>query len=228
MDNDVVSTPERLKEWGYLNSIADKFDVRRKLSIGILIGANCPKALEPIEVIPAQNDGPYAFKTKLGWCVVGPISHEDNQKIVSCNRIAVKEAGNNSFSRHHLEISNKVEEVELKEMLEKLYAIEFPERQHMKREQMQDAMSAEDKEFLKLVHTETILVGNHSQVPLPFRRKDALLPNNRIQASKRLEHLKRRFCKDQTFFEEYRRAMDDMIIKGYAEKSTSNSPKGRI
>ena len=43
------------------------------LDFGILIGGNCPRALEPIEVIPCQFDGPYAFRSVLGWCVTGLI-----------------------------------------------------------------------------------------------------------------------------------------------------------
>ena len=31
------------------------------IKIGMLIGANCSKAIEPIEVIPSQEGGPYAF-----------------------------------------------------------------------------------------------------------------------------------------------------------------------
>ena len=47
----------------------------QSINVELLIGANCARALEPIKVIPSRNDGPYAMKTILGWCIVGPISY---------------------------------------------------------------------------------------------------------------------------------------------------------
>ena len=44
------------------------------ISVGLLIGANCTKALEPIEILQSRNGGPYAFKTWLGWYVIGPVN----------------------------------------------------------------------------------------------------------------------------------------------------------
>lgn len=38
-----------------------------KISVGPLTGKNYTKALEPIDIIPGENDGPYAFTTPLGW-----------------------------------------------------------------------------------------------------------------------------------------------------------------
>ena len=43
------------------------------VEIGFLIGADCSKALEPNKIIPRRNGGPYAFRTILGWCIVGPV-----------------------------------------------------------------------------------------------------------------------------------------------------------
>ena len=36
------------------------------------MGKNWAKALEPIDIMPSKTNGPYAFKPKLGWCIVGP------------------------------------------------------------------------------------------------------------------------------------------------------------
>ena len=49
------------------------------------------KALEPVEIIASQDGGPYAYKTKLGWCIVGPIVSNKNGEASRCNRIAVKD-----------------------------------------------------------------------------------------------------------------------------------------
>ena len=33
--------------------------------VGMLIGANCIKALEPVKIIATRDGGPYAYKTNL-------------------------------------------------------------------------------------------------------------------------------------------------------------------
>ena len=69
--SDEITTPENIQQWKYLHRTIPEMKINRNLEI--LIGTNCLKALEPQEVISSQGDGPYAFKTKLGWCVVGPL-----------------------------------------------------------------------------------------------------------------------------------------------------------
>ena len=32
------------------------------------------KTLEMTRILQSQDGGPYAYKTRLGWCVVGPIN----------------------------------------------------------------------------------------------------------------------------------------------------------
>ena len=41
------------------------------VDMGLLIGANCTKAIKPREVIPGADDDPYAVRTTLGWGVIG-------------------------------------------------------------------------------------------------------------------------------------------------------------
>ena len=41
------------------------------VDVGLLIGANCTKAIKPREVIPGADDDPYAVRTTLGWGVIG-------------------------------------------------------------------------------------------------------------------------------------------------------------
>ena len=63
-----------------------------KMCIGLLIGANCLKALEPMQVIASENGGPYTFRTRLGWCIVGPIMKGDNKDSLSCHQVAFRDA----------------------------------------------------------------------------------------------------------------------------------------
>ena len=55
------------------------------IEVGMLIGANCRKVLEPVEIIASQEEGLYAYKTKLGWCLVGPTVSKENGETLRCN-----------------------------------------------------------------------------------------------------------------------------------------------
>ena len=63
-----------MKKWNYLEGIANEIFPNTDISVGLLIGVNCGEALEPKEVISSRENGPYAVRTIIGWCVVGPIS----------------------------------------------------------------------------------------------------------------------------------------------------------
>ena len=54
---------------------------------------------------------------------------------------------------------------------------------------------------------------------LPFRDDRLLIPNDREQAFRRLMFLRRRFLKDQKFLDNYKKFMDNLILKGYAKQS---------
>ena len=86
-----MATSESLKCWPYLKSIVGEIGKAEcNAKVGLIIGANCPKALEPHDVIKSDGDGPYAYLTKLGWCIVGP-QDEDHPNTLKCHRIAVSE-----------------------------------------------------------------------------------------------------------------------------------------
>lgn len=57
-----------------------------KAQIGLLIGANVPKALEPRQVINSVDGGPYAVRTNLGWTVNRPLrGGNDSREIKKAN-----------------------------------------------------------------------------------------------------------------------------------------------
>ena len=83
VDNDITK-PSQLRKWKYLENVINQLTFSDDVSVGLLIGANCTKALEQIEILQSKNGGPYAFKTRLGWCVVGPVNSTKRNK-VSCS-----------------------------------------------------------------------------------------------------------------------------------------------
>ena len=72
------------------------------MKVELLIGANCSRALEPVQVIASRDGGPYAMKTVLGWCIVGPIACINSRNgSLTCNRIEVRKAGSNEIADHY-------------------------------------------------------------------------------------------------------------------------------
>ena len=78
------------------------------LHVGALIGSNCLQALEPTQIINSEADGPYAYKTELGWCIVGLIGQNNDDRSLKCNKIVVKEVISGNVANHHFEIQNKI------------------------------------------------------------------------------------------------------------------------
>ena len=66
VDQNEIVTPAKLKQWKYLDRISGEIGGNESITVDLLIGANCLKALEPLEVIPSQWNGPYAIRTALG------------------------------------------------------------------------------------------------------------------------------------------------------------------
>lgn len=191
-----IPTDKDLEQWPYLKEVKlHQIDS----DIGLLIGSNVPKALEPWKVINSKENGPYAVKTALGWTVNGPFRKtsvsKTGKQIVMANRISV---------------------VKLEELIQQQIKQDFPE--HQKEERLE--MSQEDRMFMESVSTSIKLVNGHYSIGLPLRRGDAQFPNNRCVAEQRTLNLKRKFVKNSKFYEEYKVFMASLLDKGFAVKLT--------
>ena len=63
-------------------------------------------------------------------------------------------------------------------------------------------------------------------MPLPFKNRP-LLPNNRLMALTRLEHLKRKFIKDRKYKEDYIKFINEILSRGDAEEAPSVPPESQ-
>ena len=99
VEREGTATPKKIKK--IVNPITAEIIQDDDIEGGMLIGANCLKALEPVEMITSQDGGSYAYKTKLGWCIVGPIVSNKNGDALRCNRTAVKDAITAKLLSHH-------------------------------------------------------------------------------------------------------------------------------
>ena len=142
----------------YLKPIPNEIVQGEDIVGGLLIGANCMKALEPMKIIPSKEDGPYAYKTLLGWCIVGPIINTETERSISCHQVAVKDVTSSRLAPHHFGVEKSIKDISLEEI-------------------------------------------------------------SRMIAFKKLMFLKRRFLKDQKFFGDYKKFMENLLVKGYTKQS---------
>ena len=77
------------------------------IEVWMLIGANCMKALESMEIISSRNGGPYAYRKKLWWCIVRPITTSRNDGSVKCHRIAVKNVASGKMAPHYFVLDDE-------------------------------------------------------------------------------------------------------------------------
>ena len=153
VDSCEIATARKLRKWDYLEKISKELGDNEDISVDLLIGAKCLEALEPAEVIPRQNDGPYANRIALGWCVVDPIKAQCHN-VVSCNWIAVIKADSGKMAEHHFEIQKGYKGIGVKEMLKKMYMTDLYEPCLMDADpvtKMLKEISYEDTRFLKIL-----------------------------------------------------------------------------
>ena len=157
------ATNGKLQRWKYLERIFREIGNNENAKVDPFIGANGLDALKPLEVIPGQDKCPYEFITALGKCVFGPMKVHQLD-VISCNRIGVIKAGTQDTAEHHFEIEKKCEDFGVKEMLKKMYMIDFNEpslRSDHPITGKLEGISYEDKRFLRIMEKETCKMGNH-------------------------------------------------------------------
>ena len=143
-----IATPDQIKDWKYLERIADKIIQKKEFNIGLLIGGNCSKALEPLEVIPSKDGGPCAFRTLLGWYIVGPIGEITSSETVSCNKISVQDMASKTVASHYFTMETEVKVVGIKQMLHKMYAADFSDHCPSNKREDITEMSVDDRNFI--------------------------------------------------------------------------------
>ena len=71
------------------------------------------------------------------------------------------------------------------------------------------------------------LVNDHYEIPLPFRRVDVQLPNNKVHAEKRLASLKKKMARNNKFKDDdYIKFMEELKSKEYAKESSKVAESG--
>ena len=212
-----IPIPEMTPGWPHLSHIATQLMPLQNVDAGIFIGYDCPQALIPREVITPPGHRPFAKRTDLGWGIVGmvdPSQEEENTdeighsyKMIACD---VKDSQCHRAQIHFVHRTTVKESFLPSDVLQRLET-DFHEGDGV-------AMSYEDNLFLeKLAGGIHRRKDGHYEMPLPLK-PNTQLPNNRLLALKRLQHLKKRLQNDEQLHSDYKTFMSNMISKGYAEK----------
>ena len=144
---------------------------------------------------------PYGMKTPFGWCVAGPTNRkEDENKPVA-------------LSVFQFDWAEDKRDMKLHEQVEKFWALES---HGFKSDGTSNSL--EDERALEILKRTTELKNGRYEVGLLWRNNNPELPNNRVQAEKGLQQLKRRFQCSPEFAAQYKTVMNDYTDKGYAVK----------
>ena len=84
VDKEEIANADKIKQWDYLKVTASDIIQTDGIKVGLLIGTNCMKVLEPLKLISNVDGGPYTYQTRLGWCIVYPITMV-GKKFIGCN-----------------------------------------------------------------------------------------------------------------------------------------------
>ena len=192
-----IPRQEDLRKWSYLQDVKiPNIDAE----IDLLIGVNAPKLMEPWRIINSQGNGPFAIKTLLGWVVNGLLHNED-----AC----INQQGQKHVHSHRTSVEK------LSELLIQQYNHDFPEKGFEEKKQM----SVEDCRYMHIMDSSAKIVNGHYQLPLPFKKDDPTMPNNRHLAEQlsRTLSLRRKFQRNIGFHLEYTAFMDAVLSSGHAE-----------
>ena len=190
-------------DWPHLQGISLP-EAGHDVEVGLLIGYNCPKALEPLEVVRSEEGGPYAVRTAFGWTIAGPRRES-----------TVTEGRENHRARvHRIKIDKNPDE-----MIRHLFNAEFGD--NMSSTEL--GLSQEDRLWKSKIEDSVKIRDGHYELALPFRDEDPRMPNNRQMAERRLACLKRKLDSNPQFAQDYTAFMKSLVEEGHAEKVPEDS-----
>ena len=150
------------------------------MDVGLLLGINCASAIKPREVIPGNDNDPYAKRTALGWGIIGTVKPSDckvevEEDYAGANKIIAREVHCSSGKLCHFAFKTHTKEVldplQINKMFEQDFIDTKPERR---------PLSFEDRKFMKKmtdgVHQRE---DSHYELPLPLKQDPIKLPNKR-------------------------------------------------
>ncbi len=221
-----IPCPEMANSWLQLKPIAHHLiPLRNDIPIGILIGSNCSQAIMPREVIPGNQNEPYAQRTDLGWGIIGnegkSMTDESDHLTGIVHRVTTESisptAESSTRKACHFSIMPTIKEVinpaQLREMMELVFSEKGAEQ----------PMSQDDKKFLSILEKDIRQrEDGHYEMPLPFREETPVIPNNKALALRRLQKLLTRLENNKKYCEDYINFMNELFERNNAVRVPEN------
>lgn len=197
-----IARPDGVRAWPHLAQIANEIhEFLDGVEVGMVLGVNCPLALQPMKTIASANGGPFATLLKHGWAIHGPCYKEADSEQISINKVAVKEIES------------------IKEAVVRMFDQDYVDSRVAKVPDEKD-MSMEDKQFLQIMEEGVVYSDGKYVAPLPFRKQRVVMPDNRYQAYQRAMWQRKRMLKDEEYRRDYTEFVAKMIDRMYVRKIT--------
>ncbi|XP_068224461.1 uncharacterized protein, partial [Palaemon carinicauda] len=207
VSHDQIPRPELLRRWPYLHDVAKLIpEIMPEIDIGLLIGSNCPLAMEPLKIISTDGKGPFALQYRHGWTVSSPV--EDNS-VTSTHRV--------NSNRIVTEDIEQATEILSPNRILNILESDFIDSR-VARYPGEKGLSPEDTTFLKKAESNVVFKDGHFEIPLPFRNQNLMVPNNKILAIKRALYQKKKMQKDPKYHSDYVNFIDKILENDYAER----------
>ena len=123
----------------------------------------------------------------------------DNKDSISCHQVAVRDASMSQVISHHFGIKDSIKDITLEKMFRMFKMILV--NKHFFQANYDDQQWGASRRW-NVLHSlvkGTVNKGDHYVVPLLFQNKNLVMPNNSIQALRRLKFLKRQLLRDKVF-----------------------------
>lgn len=192
-----VPTADVLRSYPLLAPLAQYFpNEPLEASVDILIGANCPLALEPLSVASDPLCPLIAIQLRHGWTVIG--SNDLSAPPALCFRVQVQE--------QPLDIADTTDPISQEETA-------FSREDEQFLQIVKQGISFEGTRYsIPLPFKDKIC-----------EEKEVSMPNNYSQASRRLMWQRQKMLKDESLRKDYTAFIEKLIDKGYCEPAPDAS-----
>ena len=164
--------------------------------ITILLGANVPEAMVPLEIRRGGESQPLAWRTRFGWTLFGASAAQRSPEL-KCNLM--------HSSRDDQQIHQMVERFWIQE-----HYTDISDREV--------GMSVHDRCALATLESDTKIRDDKYEVPMLWKNKDVELTNNYPQALQRFKFLERRLKADEKLYIRYKKIITEYLDLGYSRE----------
>ncbi|KAK6165334.1 hypothetical protein SNE40_022281 [Patella caerulea] len=211
-DKGEIATPEAVKQIPHLKPIADKIPpLEKSTNINLLIGRDAPELLKIRKSINGTAGAPWAQLTDLGWTVSGELCMDRVGGRIHVN--------SRRTMTDPIELEPCKNTIICKEPTVDVLSMIAEDEFFTTDKDSEIGLSPEDRQFLVCMQEGFHKNENSNwEAPLPFRKSNVLMPNNRHQAEKRFQSLQKNLSRNKQLQEDYFKFMGKILQRGHASR----------